>query len=518
MGRPQKTQGALTALVLYGASLACLLLAADRLGIGPGEAPRLRAAMDLAAVFSGGSGSVIERAQQGGWSATLLPTMLSSLCWSLARRLGVGDALVTLRLGSVLIAAAAAPLLQALLRPSLGAGLAVLATLLALLVPRGIEQSALLGGDGVLVTFSLAALVCYLRAEGRGHKLAWAMGSGVCFGLALSVSWSALLLLPAALVHHALSRPLRSARLARRGLLSLPVSLAAWITLALPMRVLTTPLLWTHTLSRLGDLLAMAASPTIGAGTWGAEPVLPDTIPRGHSAQMLVLSLPSTTAIFALVGLFAISTGGGGWRRHPAVSLSVLVSVSVLGWPLIAPPGLLAFPGHFALVVPFAATIAAVGLVFVCRALVASRVLGGQGRWFAVALLLVSVLGPAWASLHDASTLSASFSWSMGGPWRAARGQTVPLHDGTPALALARDIDALGLDRAAVFSPSLPAERWQMLTTLGRLRTHLVTVHRPEDASLLVLMGNTTLPPGDSARLVSAIARDGQPLLTLYAR
>jgi hypothetical protein len=523
-------------VTLYLLAVVSLGWAAERLGIAAGEAQRLGAAMDLSPFFTGGSGSLVQRAQAAGKAVTVLPTFLSGYLWLLLSRRPGGphiDELLALRLGGVLVSALSTPLVYALARPRLGQPVALAAALFALLVPRGIEQGAVLGGDGVLVSLSLGALYAHLRAQPAGQagvSWGWALGSALLFGLALAASWAALLLLPVVLAHHALVHAASARRLARAGQLTVSVTSVAWVLLAAPVLVLATPHLWTHPLSGLGDLAVQAASPLVGPGVWGGEPPAPGNIPRGNTATMLLLSLPSATSVLALVGLFAVLSRGSSRPREPLVALCAIALVALLGWPLVSPPALLAFPGHFALAVPFACVLAALGLAWVHRALceasgsvppgALASALGKALRKpeALLGLAVLVLLGPAQALVRTPATLSACFPLLAGGAQRAASGETVPLHDGTPALGLVAAIDGLSLGHARVYSPDVPAGSWELLWQLGRVKTRLEPVARPEAAKLLVLTGNPSPAVMAGARAVRVAVREGQPVLTLFER
>ena len=487
--RPWSRLDSLAVVALTLGSVGLLGRAATALGPTALEPAALARAAEVAARHAPGaplaSVTLVERL--AGWLA------------------GAPDAsLARFRIGAVLLSATTPAVVYTLGR-GLGRELALVAALLALLVPRGLVDGATLGGEGPVAALVWAGLLAHLSSRGRPWRAAL---GGALLALATTASWGVLLVAPALLAHQALARPPVG-----RARVAAPTALVAMLV-CLPLAfALARPGLRGDA---IGELLVTAASPSIAAGLWAGSEPLPDTIPRFHTLVSLLLALPSATTLLAAAGL------ARWWRdeRGPSVvSLAVSVLGAVTLWPLVAPPGLGRFPGHAGLLWPAAALLAAYGLAAVDRTL-RSR-WGPEGhpgrRWVIGAV----VLGPAFLSCVIAPvTLSAGVSWVSGGPWRAAHHGPAPLHDGSAVGALVPSIEAAARSGAGrpvrVWSPDVSPEVWSALCRHGGLRAEVRPVDDLAAADLLVLTGAAVSPDG-ATRLAQA-TRDGQPIVTLYRR
>ena len=509
-------EGLVVPAALYVASFALLVASARALGVATTEPPRLAAAIDAAQLFSPAGKLVfawserLDLALAAGRPSPLAPTILGGYVWALLARAphATLDGLTAVRLGTVLFAAAVPPLVHAIARPWLGGPLALLAAVLTLLSPRGLVDGATLSGDGVAVALALGGLLFYLRSL-DSRRAGEGLASAALFGLAAAVAPSSIALVPAVAVHYLLERPGATIRLARLGHAPLPLAIAALPILGAFAFVLAQPYLAHDTTARLRDLALDALSPSLRAGTWRGVPPLPDALPRTHALVSLLVALPSSTAVLAVVGAVGLSRfprsalrDGGSRARLVALALTVVA----LG-PLVAPRGLLAFPSHWALALPFAAVLAAFGAGVVARAAPPRAALSAL-------VLAVSAAAPLGACLPSAS-LGAFFPALSGGASRAARGGPLPLCDATALGGLARAIDAERLESATVYAPDVPPDVWTWMQRLGRLRTEIVPTSRASAATLLVVSGSAR---GTGGTVLAEVHRDGQAIFTLLRR
>jgi hypothetical protein len=493
------TPGWLLPAGIYAGALLLLLHAAGSLGVTAVEPAPLTAAEEVARRLAA-PGSFLTRLTGG---PPLLTAGLSGLGQHLA-----GPSLTALRAGGAALAAAIPAVVYALALPRSGRWLALVAGLMALLVPRALLAGATLGGDGALTALLWAGFWAHLSSRGRPDR---AFLAGALLAAALSVSWGALLALPTLALHHAWTTPGATAAL-RRGRFSLPLTAVFFLLLAPLVFWLLTPALWTFSGAALRDLLVAAASPEVLPGEWAGDEVTPDVIPRFHTLGGLLTALPSLTALLAVAG--AVGLRSDGPRRRPALVLAAAALLVFGLWPLLCPPGLGRFPGHFAVLVPAAALLASRGLRWLWEGPMAR--LPWPPRWRALPLASALLVGPLLACTAGAPSLSADFSWITGGPWRPARWGPEPLHDGSPLGALLPAIEATGSGPARVYAPEIPPGTWRLLRAHGRLARPVHPEPRQDRADLAVLPGGRTATTGFTR--VATLRRDGQEVLVLWRR
>ncbi|MDW8248041.1 MAG: hypothetical protein RMJ98_01900 [Myxococcales bacterium] len=433
------------------------------------------------------------------------PPLLTAGLAGLGRHLA-GPSLTALRAGGVALAAAIPVLVYFITLPRSGRWLALAAGLLALLVPRALLEGATLGGDGTLTALLWAGFWAHLSSRGRPDR---AFLAGVLLAGALSVAWGALLALPTLVLHHVWTAPGAIPSL-RHGRLPLPLSAALFLLLAPLVFWLLTPALWTFSSTALRDILVAAASPEILPGEWAGDEVTPDRIPRFHTLGTLLTALPSWTTLLAVAGLVRLRADG--LRRCPELALAVAALLVFGGWPLLCPPGLGRFPGHFLVLIPAAALLASRGVAWLLQGPLTHLPWPPPRR----ALLLASVMlgGPLLACTIGAPSLSADFSWITGGPWRPARWGPEPLHDGSPLGALLLTLDALGSSPARVYAPEIPPSTWRLLQAYGRLHRTIQPVSRLDQADFAVLSGGRPAAAGFTR--IASLHRDGQEVLGLW--
>ena len=504
-------EAVLVPALLYAASFALLVATARMVGVTLHEPPRLAAATDAATLFSPAGKLVavwatrLDGALARGNPSPLAPTLLGGYVWAILARPphAMIDPLLSLRLGAIALSAAIPPLVHAMTRPWLGRSLALVAAALSVLGPRVLIDGATLSGDGPAVALALGALASYLASIER-RDARWGVGSAALLGLAAAVSTSTVLLVPVLAIHFAFERQHATARLARIGYAPLPIALVALPLVGPFAFLIAQPFLLSHTVERLRDVAIRALSPTLGPGIWGGLPPSMDAIPRTHATASLLIALPSTTVILAVVGMIACGRlpvdrfADGGTRAR----LALLSAAAVTCWPLIAPSGFLSFPSHWALAVPFVAMLAALGVGVVARA--------ARDDARRAAILAVPV-GIALMTSLPSTSLGAAFPVLVG----TSRGSRSALHDASPAAGLTAAIDALRSDSVVVFSPDVPADVWEWTHRLGRMRTLVTTAPTEAAASLLVLTGE---PRGRGGTIVAEVKRDGVPVLTLLKR
>jgi hypothetical protein len=505
-------EAVLVPALLYAATFALLVATARAVGVTLHEPPRLAAATDAATLFSPAGKLVAVWATRldGALARGNAPTILGGYLWAILARPphAALDPLTALRLGAVALAAAIPPLVHTIARPWLGRSLALVAAALSVLGPRLLLDDATLAGDGPGVALALGAVAAYLASVERRAPW-WGVAAAALLGLAAAVTTSTLLLAPAMFVHFALERRHASQRLARLGLVPMPIALVTLPVVGCLAFLIAQPFLLRQTGERLRDVAIRALSPSLGPVTWsGALPAL-DALPRTHATASLLCALTSVTAVLAVVGAIACGRlplarfSDGGSRAR----LSALVVAGVTCWPLIAPNALLSFPSHGSLAVPFVALLAAFGAGVIARAT------HGDARRAAI---LAAPVGLALMASLPLSTLGAAFpTLAAGGVSGAARGSRMPLHDASLVAGLAAAIDAAGVDAAVVFSPDVPADVWDWMHRVGRLRTAVTTSPTEAGATLFVLSGD---PRGRGGTVVAEVTRDGVPVLTLLKR
>lgn len=476
-------------LLLYVVALLLLAHAARSLGLTALEPTSLSLAEDFARRLSSSESSITRIPGAFSLLSIGLPALSSTL---------FGSSLGGFRTSTVVLSAIIPIVVYFISIQFSGWRTATAAALFSLLVPRALLEGATLGGDGPLTALLWGGFLAHLRSQ---NKPSLAILAGTLFAAALSISPSVLLTIPVLLLHQAWVDPERS--LLRRGIIVVPLSTIVFFFLA-PFAVwLLTPSLWSLSGAALQEWLISAASPEILPGLWAGDEVTPDVIPRFSTACGLLTALPSLSLILAGIGLWKFRDDS--MKQRPELALAILVLLVWGAWPLLCPPGLGRFPGHFALLVPAAALLAARG--------VESLPLPRQ-CWELPLPMLLFVM-PLLSSTVGVYTLSSQFSWITGGLWRPAIWGPEPLYDESTIGGLLKKIDSDGKDPISIYSVEIPYKSWETLHRLGRLQRTVIVARRLDQAELAVL------PAGRLAagfHRVKAVRWDGRDLLVLWKR
>ena len=223
-----------TCAALYLGALALYLVAAARTGLGADEMGRLHAVAQtgelLRRIGVEGLDEALTRAAVDPIFLTLrstlgLPTLVGGYFAALLEERATFVPLILReRMGYLVIAASAIPLVFILVRRWLGFRAALAAALLLTLMQPLIHQVATTSPDAVAGAGWLAVGAAYVRSRGD-RPILWGMTTGVLFGLALSISLSSTMLLALVVAHFAASGGAAWWRGARAGRATLPAAL-----------------------------------------------------------------------------------------------------------------------------------------------------------------------------------------------------------------------------------------------------------------------------------------------------
>lgn len=485
------------------------------------ELPRLEAISRLGPVVR----SVAAHGPAALWSASAhaaystfdghgtLPALIAAWSRLSIGRVGVLDPLTSARLPFILIASLAPLLVYAASRPSLGRRPALLAGALLLATPRWLHAVACGADAAVVASLWWLVLVPYLRSLRKPGVAPFAAVS-LALGVGASISIATLWVLPLIVVHFWLARRGTSRRLAARGRLPVPATVAGAVV-ALPVFVLVTnPALWKDKVIALvrWTLVPLKASvvPTLFAGHVVRDAV----VPFGYVPTWLALTLPAAVLVCALVGLVALAhralarrfASGALCPPRDPQALGVLVALGLLATvfaPALEARPLVLLPPRLELTLPFVAIAAGVGLDRVARAA------GGGKGWWAVAGGVV--LATLFLALRAPRTASASFDLLLGGARGVVATRVLAAGDGSELAVLAPRIDALGRTHVTLSTRDVPKQLWPVLDEFGRLHTNVEAV--PAGGELELARGAR-----HDGRVVATVKRDGAVLWTLTRR
>lgn len=513
-------------LPLAWAVAAFLLLAA----LAPGPGISREEAATLAAAGAGPDPAADAR------PVLPIPALLSRLGAGTADRLGLGDRhLAGHRLASAAAGGLLAGLVALLAQGLAGSAAGLLAPALLLSAPRLLLPLLQAGPRALGACGFLAALLAFRRAcVGRRilGRFSGAIGSGVLFGLALSVQLEALALLAAAAAHALLCpllRLLRPARAPAEPAAAAPARPRSSATGVLAMAVLGPavavalwPWIWPDPLRRVAA--ALASVPADAPLVHLARLLGPGRPAWGEPAAVTALALPATLVLAFAAGLLHTLTrlwralrGGPGLSDELLLLLAGLAPLAAaqVGFSARGPgvgPWLAAFP-----------LLAVLG----ARAIVSAALAAWPARAGALALLLsAAALAPGIAAAVRAyPELGASWGELAGGtPGAATLG--LPRHDGEAAGALLRQLSDHARPGARIHWIGVPPAAQAVYARDGRLRADLSTAATPEEADLAVV-ALTGGPRAEEYRAwaalhtstpAAAVFLDEVPLAWIYVR
>ncbi len=335
-----------------------------------------------------------------------------------------------------------------------------------------------------------------------GGGWAWALATGVLYGLLLNTKHNSWLLPPALIVHFVIARGEGFWRELRAGSVRAPLALVAMAVIGPVVFYLGWPWIWHDTGKRLAAYVAFHTGHEYYNMEFLGRTYWKPPMPLGYAWVTTVATVPAVTLLLFLIGLGAgVKRGGAvrlGWLARrlrfgaaPTPLDRDLFSTELLWFGCIltsyAPwlsKGTPIFGGtkHWITAYPFLALFAAQGFVLAARALTAER-----GR--AVKLATSAALALAVTAAPVAIAIGSH-------PWGLAA--YTPLVGGAPGAA------SLGLNRsfwgyttgavqgflnerappnASVYVHDTAMQSWDQMVKDGRLRGDLRPVWSPAGAS-----------------------------------
>jgi hypothetical protein len=473
-------------LPLAWAIAAFLLLAA----LAPGPGVSSEEADTLVAAGAGPAPSADAR------PVLPIPALLSRLGAGTADQLGLSrHHLAGHRIASAAAGGVLAGLVALLAQGLAGTAAGLLAPALLLSAPRLLLPLLQAGPRALGACGFLAALLAFRRAcVGRRilGRFSGAIGSGLLFGLALSVQLEALALLAAAAAHALLCPLLRLFRPSpAAGDAAAPsprprssaTGVLAMALLGPVVAVALWPWIWPDPLRRV--TAALASVPADAPLVHLARLLGPGRPAWGEPAALTALALPATLVLAFAAGLLHTLTrlwralrGGPGLSDELLLLLAALAPLAAaqVGFSARGPgvgPWLAAFP-----------LLAVLG----ARAILSAALAAWPARAGALALLLsAAALAPGIAaSVRAFPELGASWGELAGGtPGAATLG--LPRHDGEAGAALLQQLSAHARPGARVLWIGVPPAALAVYARDGRLRPDLAVAASPQEADLAVV-------------------------------
>jgi hypothetical protein len=462
------------------------------------------------------------------------PPLAKTVCGAtgaiLSDGLGWAGRIQASRFGAFLFAALLAALLASWGFELAGAGGALLAPALFLLVPRHFHQAHVALLDLPLTALWLATVFAFhrsLRARGtRRRHLAWALAAGLSFGAALATRHDAWILAPLLLASWLLSVLGTLRRDPMHALAGIPLALPAMAVLGPLVLLACWPWLWHDTLPRLRELLALHAHREGDPWLWFGRRLPP--FPATYPFVVTALTVPAAS-LAAMAGgwiqaLGRISEAVRGRDEEVRVgdevllALNAAVPLALATWPSVP---ILGGAKDWLPAMPFLALLGARALVTAGRLLAPRRPGAVTG-----ALAALALLPAAWQVVRSHPFGNAAWNELAGGaPGAASLG--LQRHAwGDVVVAALPELNAHAAPGARVWFQETTSLAMRQYQLEGRLRADLAWAIGPEDADVSLWQPHAgfrdreyrTWTAFGTARPVAGVYRDEVPLLQVYAR
>jgi len=435
----------------------------------------------------------------------------------------------------------------------------VAAGLLAM-TPRVFYHAHLDCFDVPVMTMWVAVLYCYWRS--LGGSVAWALATGVVWGLALETKHNAWFVPILVVVHHLATRGGDIGRDLRRGSLPIPLSFVCMAVLGPLIFWALWPWLWFDTLrnagggpGRLSEYVGFHFNHAYYNMEYLGFNWFRPPFPRSYAWGMIAFTVPTITLVLAALGMGLrapalvrdlgwiarlVTPARAAWGRRLRVFLDAApelkpgtAALMFLGFAVPLGPWLSTktpiFGGtkHWFPAYPFLALFAGIGFLAASRAF--ERALGDGLRrpWLPAAALAAVVLLPALTQTSHSHPFGLSnYTPLVGGAPGAA---TVGLNRqfwGFTTGSLAPYFNREAPRGAGVYIHDTTWESWVMMQRDGTLRGDLRAVWQPIEAHFSIVHHELHMNEVDyqiwtayqSPATTQVLVYDGVPIVSVYRR
>lgn len=540
--RPVGARDHAVGAVLSAAYVAVLVRTAGTLGYSRDEGFYVRAAESYARWFEllarDPRAAVTRGAIDAAWSANhehpALMKSLFSLSWLfLHKRLHLfAEEGTSFRFGGMVVSSLALWLLYvwgARARSRL-TGLAAAA--LYALMPRVFYHAHLDCFDAPIATLWAFVAYVYWRSLAKGG-LAWALATGVAFGLALDTKHNAWFL-PFAVVAHTLvvrGRPLVDDL--RRGVVRVPGALLAMAVVGPIVFVALWPWIWFDTARRFADYVGFHLGHEYYNMVFLGETYFRPPMPRGYAWLMTAATVPTITLVLFVVGAAVVARER---LRRPATQRpdatgtyalwAIGLVVSYAPWLSTGTP---IFGGtkHWLTAYPFLCLFAGTGFQAIVAA-VASSARSTSARAASVGLAgALMLVAPLVETAHSHPFGLSNYTPLVGGaPGAATLGlnrQFWGFTTGSVASFLDANVPKNG---GSVFVHDTSWDAWDVFHRDGRLAPHVAGAWAPHSGTHALYHHEEHMEGVEyqvwaaygTASPVMVAAYDGVPIVYVYAR
>jgi 4-amino-4-deoxy-L-arabinose transferase-like glycosyltransferase len=426
----------------------------------------------------------------------------------------------------------------------------VAAVLLALM-PRVFFHAHLACFDVPITAMWLACVYVHWRAQERRRlagTVAWALATGLVFGLALETKHNAWLL-PAVIVPHALFVHRKAiVRGLRLGRVTIPASLAAMAVVGPVVFYALWPYIWNDTFARLEWYADFHLHHEYYNIEFLGRNYFGPPSPKGYLPVMVVATVPTVTLLLFLVGAFDRAKIGArrirGWAQGilslPAADpsgrdpletdLLIALSIAVAMGPFfLSTTPIFGGTKHWMPAYPFLALFAGRGFDVVRAAMM--RALSAQPRPRRLAadagLVASVVLAPLLVTAHATPFGLASYVPIVGGTAGGADlGLNRQFWGYTTLNAAVEYLNANAPLGATVFISDTTWEAWARMQEEHRVRGDLRAVGAPHESQLALVQHELHMNEVDysiwvafgTAAPVYVVTHDGVPIVSIYKR
>jgi 4-amino-4-deoxy-L-arabinose transferase-like glycosyltransferase len=346
----------------------------------------------------------------------------------------------------------------------------VVSALALALMPAVFFHSHLACFDMPVTTMLLVTTYAFARSLDGG--IAWALATGVLYGLLLDTKHNSWLLPGAFLAHFVLTRGAHAARelLAKRW--AFPNAFLAMALISPLVFYLGWPWIWHDTVQRLREYVAFHTGHEYYNMEFLGQTYWKPPMPRLYAWVMTLATVPGVTLLLFAVGLVASFSARQRARTStPLLWLLCLLMCYAPWWSDTTP----IFGGtkHWLTAYPFLCLFAGQGFAFVAERI---SELAPHERWapFAPPALAAAVLiGPLCMTLHSEPWGLSFYTPLVGG---APGGASLGLNRTFWGYATGAEqgfINAHAPPRGSVYVHDTALQSWEMLRTDGRIRPDL---------------------------------------------
>lgn len=473
------------------------------------------------------------------------PALMKSLFWasqaafdgSLFKERGTAY-----RFPAMVLSALAVSVIYGFGRRTIGRAAGVVAAVSFACMPRVFYHSHLACFDMPIVALCLLTVYAYYRSL-EGRSVAWALGCGVIYGLALNTKHNAWLL-PGVIGLHALSRLLprpKEKLRAGHGFALLP--LAFMLSIGPALFYATWPWIWRDTKDRLIEYVMFHWKHVYYNMEFLGQTYFEPPFPRSYAPLMTIATVPGITLLLAALGALGMVLG----RRRPGRASTrppgalVEGSTTALGHGLLWTLGVFVSYGpwlspdtpifggtkHWMPAYPYLALFAGAGFEWLrARLRQAWSPSAGRERALSCGLAAAVLIGPVVMTWHSHPFGLSAYTPIVGGaPGAASLGLNRTFWGYTTGSVVDFMNERAG-KRDRVFLHDTALDSFRMLQKDGRLRSDLIPwgsvagsqlalYHHEQHMSRVEYM--IWVDYGTTAPAYVA-THDGVPVVWLYAR